>query len=108
MSINNSILKLLNMKDKNLNFTENFVEERNIKNRRSLVIKTFLDKNPNCCPKCGCVDNIKKNGTVTLKPIKIPSISGLNSYLDVNFQFIITNNFKNKITDKVSNKKAYI
>ena len=34
MSINNSILKLLNMKDKNLNFTENFVEERNIKNRR--------------------------------------------------------------------------
>ena len=44
MSINNSILKLLNMKDKNLNFTENFVEERNIKNRRSLVIKTFLDK----------------------------------------------------------------
>ena len=69
------------MKDKNLNFTENFVEERNIKNRRSLVIKTFLDKNPNCCPKCGCVDNIKKNGTVTLKPIKIPSISGLNSYL---------------------------
>ena len=32
MSINNSILKLLNMKDKNLNFTENFVEERNIKN----------------------------------------------------------------------------
>ena len=26
----------------------------------------------------------------------------------VNFKFIITNNFKNKITDKVSNKKAYI
>ena len=28
--------------------------------------------------------------------------------LYVNFKFIITNNFKNKITDKVSNKKAYI
>ena len=28
--------------------------------------------------------------------------------LTVNFKFIITNNFKNKITDKVSNKKAYI
>ena len=28
--------------------------------------------------------------------------------VDVNFKFIITNNFKNKITDKVSNKKAYI
>ena len=33
MSINNSILKLLNMKDKNLNFNENFVVEREIKNK---------------------------------------------------------------------------
>ena len=31
-----------------------------------------------------------------------------NTTVDVNFKFIITNNFKNKITDKVSNKKAYI
>ena len=31
-----------------------------------------------------------------------------DAYLDVNFKFIITNNFKNKITYKVSNKKAYI
>ena len=98
MSINNSILKLLNMKDKNLNFTENFVEERNIKNRRSLVIKAFLDKNPNCCPKCGCVDNIKKNGAITLKPIKIPSISGLNSYLEITKQLYRCNNCKHKIT----------
>ena len=60
MSINNSILKLLNMKDKNLNFTENFIEERNIKNKRSLIIKASLDKKTNCCPKCRCVDNIKK------------------------------------------------
>lgn len=37
MSINNSILKLLNMKDKNLNFNENFVVEREIKNKRCLV-----------------------------------------------------------------------
>ena len=33
MSINNSILKLLNMEDKNINFTEKFVEEREINNR---------------------------------------------------------------------------
>ena len=31
-----------------------------------------------------------------------------NCFVGVNFKFIITNNFKNKITDKVSNKKAYI
>ena len=30
------------------------------------------------------------------------------SWVNVNFKFIITNNFKNKITDKVSNKKVYI
>ena len=95
-----SILKLLNMKDKNLNFTESFIEERNIKNKRSLVIKAFLDKNPNCCPKCGCVDNIKKNGTVTLKPIKIPSISGLNSYLEITKQLYKCNNCKHKITSQ--------
>ena len=39
MSINNSILKLLNMKDSNLFFDENFCQERNIKNKRSLIIK---------------------------------------------------------------------
>ena len=42
MSINNSILKLLNMKDKNLNFNENFVVEREIKNKRCLVILGYL------------------------------------------------------------------
>ena len=39
MSINNSILKLLNMKDKNLNFTENFVifQEKCYKNSMSII-----------------------------------------------------------------------
>ena len=37
MSITNSILKLLNMKDFNLIFGENFIEERKIKNKRCLV-----------------------------------------------------------------------
>ena len=39
MSINNSILKLLNMEDHNLIFDENFCEERNIKNKK--YIKKF-------------------------------------------------------------------
>ena len=33
MSITNSITKLLNMEDKNLNFNENFLEERKINGR---------------------------------------------------------------------------
>ena len=42
MSITNSITKLLNMEDKNLNFNENFLDERKIKGRRCLVIKGYL------------------------------------------------------------------
>ena len=33
MSITNSITKLLNMEDKNLNFNEDFLEERKIKKK---------------------------------------------------------------------------
>ncbi len=51
MSINNSILKLLNMKDSNLIFDENFCE-RNIKNKRSLIIKEYLKNKFEYCPCC--------------------------------------------------------
>ena len=37
MSINNSILKILNLKEENVIFKENFVEERKIKEKRSLI-----------------------------------------------------------------------
>ena len=44
-----------------------------------------------------------------LKPYVLDFYKKINiNIIDVNFKFIITNNFKNKITDKVSNKKAYI
>ena len=42
MSITNSILKLLNMKDPNLIFDENFIEESQIKNKRGLVLLGYL------------------------------------------------------------------
>lgn len=38
MSIINSILKMLNMKDKNFIFNENFITERKIQEKRCLVI----------------------------------------------------------------------
>ena len=56
MSINNSILKLLNMKDSNLIFDENFCEEKNIKNKRSLIIKGYLKNEFEYCPNCGCIN----------------------------------------------------
>lgn len=45
MSINNCILKLLNIKEENVNFKQNFIEERIIKGKRSLVYMGYLSNN---------------------------------------------------------------
>ena len=42
MSINNCILKTLNMEDQNIIFDEIFVEERKINKKRSLVYLGYL------------------------------------------------------------------
>ena len=39
MSINNCILKTLNLKDQNIKFSEDFLEERIIKDIRCLIYK---------------------------------------------------------------------
>ncbi len=87
MSINNSILKILNMEDKNIKFYENFIEERKISNKRSLVIVGYLKNKYECCPKCGCVNEgiIVKNGTKK-SLIKIPKMSEITSYLELRKQ----------------------
>ena len=42
MSINNCILKTLNMEDQNITFKDFFVEEREINGKRSLVYLGYL------------------------------------------------------------------
>ena len=87
MSITNSITKLLNMEEKNLIFTENFLEEREIKGKRCLVITGYLKNEFDCCPKCGCINEntiIKKGVNTCL--IKINKISELTSYLELSKQ----------------------
>ena len=103
MSINNSILKILNMKDKNLIFNDNFVEERIIKNKKCLIIKGYLKNDFEKCPKCGCINEytIVKCGTKN-SLIKIPKISGLNSYLEIKKQIYKCNNCNKKITSTTS------
>ena len=102
MSITNSILKLLNMKDKNINFDENYLEEITVNGKRSLIFRGYLDVDLKCCPQCGCIDNIIKNGTKTLKPVKIPSISGLTSYLKLTKQLYKCKNCNKKITPQTT------
>lgn len=93
---------MLNMKDKNINFDENFLEETVINEKRSLVFHGYLDVDLKCCPHCGCIDNIIKNGTKTLKLVKIPNVSELTSYLKLTKQLYKCKNCKKKITPQTT------
>ena len=87
MSIINSILILLNMKDPNLIFNENFIEERKIKNKRCLVFLGYLKNDFEFCPCCGCINEntiIKKGTRNSL--IKINKHAELTTYLDLTKQ----------------------
>lgn len=87
MSITNSILKLLNMKDPNLIFNENFIDERKIKGKRCLIFSGYLKNNFEFCPLCGCINEntiIKKGTRKSL--IKINKHAELISYLDLTKQ----------------------
>ena len=55
MSINNYILNLLNIKDKNIFISEK-IEIRKIKNVNYKIIEGVLSYKPDCCPKCGCIN----------------------------------------------------
>jgi len=101
MSITNYTLKLLNMKDENIKFDENYLEERYIKDKRCLVFKGYLENNIEYCPNCGCVGCIKKNGTKTSK-IKINRVSELVSYLELKKQLYKCKICGKKITAQTS------
>lgn len=99
MSLSNSITKLLNFKEDNLIFDENFFEIRTIKNKKCFVIKGYLFNNYEYCPKCGCINEntiIKKGIDKCL--IKINKISEMTSYLELNKQIYKCKNCNKKFT----------
>ena len=101
MSLSNSITKLLNFKENNLIFNENFFESRTIKNKKCSVIKGYLFNNYEYCPKCGCINEntiIKKGIDKCL--IKINKISEMTSYLELNKQIYKRKNCNKKFTAK--------
>lgn len=101
MSITNSITKLLNFKEDNLIFNEDFFEERQIKGIRCFVIKAYLFNNFEFCPKCGCINDgciIKKGCKKSL--IKINKISEMTSYLELSKQYYKCKNCKHKIVSQ--------
>ncbi|MEG3038785.1 MAG: hypothetical protein RR788_00660 [Erysipelotrichaceae bacterium] len=55
MSITNSILLTLNIKDDSIHFDENCVSEEKFKGIHSLIYEGTLSYDPpSCCPICGC------------------------------------------------------
>ena len=87
MSQDYYILKTLNMKDENIHFYNDFVNEKTIKGKRCLVYNGYLTYIPEYCPKCGtCFDEkIEKHG-FKKSLIKVTSVSKLTTYLSLNKQ----------------------
>ena len=85
MSNNYYILKLLNLKDKNLIF-DNILDE-NIKDVNTKVIYARLINKPDICPYCGC-KHINIHG-YKQSSIKIMPISGCNALLKLKKQLYI-------------------
>ena len=82
MSQLNNTLKILNLKDENIIFHDDYIKELKIKGKRSHVFEGYLSYAPKCCMLCGCIfdKNIVKHG-YKLSKINIPKVSNLSSYL---------------------------
>ncbi|AOA02783.1 ISL3 family transposase [Carnobacterium maltaromaticum] len=83
MSLTHCIRTLLDLKDKNISFPENYCEERVIKGRKTKLIYATLTYKPVCCTRCGCLNtqfSIVKNGFLTSN-IKWISTTHFPTYL---------------------------
>ena len=86
MSLSNYTRNILNIKDENIIFEENFLNEEKINGSTTKVFHGKLTYTPSHCPKCGCVydieqDNIIKYGLKKNCKIKIDKVSGFKALL---------------------------
>ena len=128
MSNQNYIINILNLKENNLIFKENFYYESKIKGMIHKIFEAYLSYTPEFCPKCGVVfdNNFEKHGFITSN-IKIPDVSGFKSILRlhkqrylckycnkaftlstniVNYGCCISNNTKHKIATDLVRKRS--
>ena len=105
MSMNNYILNLLNIEDKNIFILPN-IEERNIKNKKYKIVEGFLTYIPEFCPCCGCINeshnDIIKWGYRKNCKIKIPKISNCFSLLILHKQRFLCKNCHNTFIAETS------
>ena len=87
MSNKNYITNILNLKENNLKFNENFYFEEEIKGITHKIFEAYLSYEPMNCPKCGVLfdKNFEKHGFITSN-IKIPDVSGFKTILRLHKQ----------------------
>ena len=128
MSNQNYITNILNLKEENLIFKENFYSEQKIDGVTHKIFEAYLSYEPINCPKCGVIfdDKFEKHGFITSN-IKIPDVSGFKSILKlhkqrylckhcnkaftlstsiVNYGCFISNNTKYKIAKDLTKKRS--
>ena len=66
MSQLNYIIDILNLKEKNIIFKENFYYETKIKGITHKIFEGYLSYQPNCCPRCGIAFDNKFENMVLL------------------------------------------
>ena len=86
MSHSDYTRKILNIKDKNINFDENCLEEKLINKKIVKVFHGKLTYTPHVCPNCGCLyqtnpETIIKYGFKKNCKVKIPQVSNYNTIL---------------------------
>lgn len=111
MSHSHYIAKILNLKDENITFSDNFYTEEVIKEVRSQVYHGTLTYQPKQCYACGCIfdDHFEKHG-FKVSTITLPKVSNMNAYLKLRKQRYKCHHCNSTFTLKTSdvNRNCYI
>ena len=103
--------KLLNIKDKNITFPEDYLEEVKLNGVTSFIFKGILSYHPTHCEHCGTLfdSKFKKHGFKTSRLV-IPKVSLHDTYLDLRKQRYFCGHCHSTFTLKTSivEKNCYI
>ena len=94
---------MLELKDNNIHFYENFYYKEKIKNVIHKVFEGYLIYQPEYCEKCGVIfdNNFEKHGFIT-SDIKIPNVSGYKTILRLHKQRYLCKHCNKAFTLKTS------
>lgn len=111
MSNQNYIIEMLDLKDSNVYFKENFYYKEKIKGIIHKVFEGYLSYIPDFCPKCGVVfdDKFEKHGFITSN-IVIPDVVGFKTILRLHKQRYICKHCNKTftLTSNITNYGCFI